>query len=524
MVKKIVYHQYAKQTLEKGIEILFRVIRLTLGPKGKNVVLGSKLGVPQIVNNGMMIAREIELSNKLENTGVALIRQVALKTNDVVGDGATTAVILAHGIIRKGIQSVAAGYNPVAIQKGIEKSVNFMVSKIFEYSRPVRSIQDIVNIASVAAGNDAEAGNIIARAIEKVGIEGIISLDESPSLITSLEVVEGLSFNKGFISPYFITDDKGMVISQDYPYILLIDKKITKVQRELIYVLEQVAKTGRPLLIIAEDIEKEVLSTLLLNKLKGIVNVVAVRAPGFADKRRLFLEDLAILTGAQVVSDDKGIKLENLSLDIMGSAKSVKVSKTCTTITSDSNKSAVDLRCSQIRQQIRLSGNVYEREKLEERLSRLSSRVAIIKIGAMTETEMYDKKSRLEDAINSVRSAIEEGIIPGGGATLVHLSQEMLSWSYEFLSSEELIGARVLDHALCMPLCTIVDNTGLNGLIVMNHIKDKPFEIGYDANKSMVVNMYSSGIIDSAKIIRVALQNAASIASVIITTECLIVE
>lgn len=524
MVKKIVYYRYAKQALEKGIEILFRVIKLTLGPNGKSVVFGFKSGVTKIVSNGRIIAREIELSNVIENTGVALIRQAALKTNDIVGDGVTTSIILAREIIKRGVQSVAIGYNPVAIKKGIEKSVDFIVSKILEYSRPVQSLQDVVNIASVAAGNDLELGYIIARAIEVVGIEGVISLDETLSSVTSLEVVEGLSFNKGFISPYFIADSQSTVISQDHPYILLIDKKIKKVQRELIFILEQVAKTGRPLLIVAEDIDKEALSTLLLNKLKNIVNVVAVRAPGFADRRRLFLEDLAVLTGSQVVSDNTGIQLDNFSLDMMGSAKNVKVSKTCTTIMSDNNQLAVTLRCSQIRQQIQLSNNVYEIEKLEERLLRLSSRIAVVKIGAMTETEMYEKKLRLEDAISAARSAIQEGIIPGGGATLVHLSQEMHQWSHKFLSVDELRGSMALEQALCMPLCTIVDNIGLNGVMVFNHIKDKPFEMGYDVNKRMIVNMYNSGIVDSAKITRVALQNGASIASVIITTECLIVE
>lgn len=524
MIKKVVYHDKARKALEKGIDILSQAIGVTLGPKGKNVVLGCKLGLPQIINDGATIAKEIELSDSLENTGVALIRQAALKTNDVAGDGTTTSIVLAHAIIKKGMKSIAAGSNPLVLKKGIEQAVKFIVNKLSEYSRPVQNIDDIIKIASISSGNDLEVGSIVACAIEKVGREGVISFEESQSVGFALEVTEGIRFNKGFISPYFLNDLSSIEIFQDNPYILLTDRKISVVQKELIPMLEQVSKTNRPLLIIAEDVEKEALATLILNKLKGIVNVVAVRAPGFADRRKVFLEDLAILTGGQVISEDMGLSLEEVSLNMMGSAKHVTISKSYTTIIAHDNKNAVELHCSNIRQQIETINNSYEKEKLQERLSKLSCGVAVIKLGAATDVEIKDKRLRLEDAINATKAAIEEGIIPGGGATLVHLSQEMSIWANEFLSSEELVGALIVEQALCMPLLKIVQNTGLNGLVILEKIKKACFEIGYDANNGTIADMYTSGIIDPTKVTRSALQNAASIASIIMTTECIIVD
>nr|QJF58243.1 60 kDa chaperonin [Corallina officinalis]QJF58442.1 60 kDa chaperonin [Corallina officinalis]QJF58641.1 60 kDa chaperonin [Corallina officinalis]QJF58840.1 60 kDa chaperonin [Corallina officinalis] len=524
MSKEILYHNNARKALEKGMDVLSEAVGVTLGPKGRNVVLERKFGTPQIVNDGVTIAKEIELKNQIENTGVALIRQAASKTNDVAGDGTTTAIVLAHAIVKQGMQNVAVGLNPIIIKKGIEKAVNFVVNKIAEYARPVQDIHNIIDIASISAGNDLEVGNMIAEAIEKVGREGVISLEEGQSTCTYLEITEGMRFEKGFISSYFITNAAKMEISQENPYILLTDKKITLVHQELIPILEKVAKTGRSLLIIAEDIEKEALATLILNKLRGIVNVVAVRAPGFADRRKDFLDDLGVLVGGKVISSELGLSLEDISLEVMGSARRVVVTKDSTTIIADGNKQNVRVRCSEIRKQMEISNNNYEKEKLQERLSKLSGGVALIKLGSATETEMKNKKLRLEDAINATKAAIEEGIVPGGGATFVHLSQELSTWANNHLVSEELAGALIVQRALSMPLSKIVQNTGSNGSVIVEKVKNTDFAMGYDANKNEIVEMYSAGIIDPAKVARSALQNAASIASMILTTECLIVD
>nr|YP_010471025.1 60 kDa chaperonin [Synarthrophyton patena]UVF62854.1 60 kDa chaperonin [Synarthrophyton patena] len=524
MSKQILYQDHARKALEKGMHVLTEAVAVTLGPKGRNVVLERKFGPPQIVNDGVTIAKEIELYDQIENAGVALIRQAASKTNDVAGDGTTTATVLAHAMIKEGLKSIAAGSNPVLINRGIARAVTFIVAKIAEYSRPVKDIKDIVHVASISAGNDLNVGYMIAEAIEKVGREGIISLEESQSTNTYLEISEGMRFDKGFISPYFITDISKMHIVQDNPYILLTDRKITLVQQELLPILEQVAKTGKPLLIISEDIEKEALATIIINKLRGIIDIVAVRAPGFGDRRKAFLEDLAILTGAQVISGELGFNLDTISLNMIGTARRVCISKDSTTIISNQNEESVRLRCNQIRRQIEASNNNYEKEKLQERLSKLSGGVAIIKLGAVTETEMKNKKLRFEDAINATKAAIEEGIVPGGGSMFVHLAQNLSIWSNKYLSDEELIGSMIVEKALCSPLCTIVKNTGLNGSVMVEKIKRIPFEMGYDANKGSIIDMYFAGIIDPAKVTRSALQNAASIASMILTTECIVID
>nr|YP_010728892.1 chaperonin GroEL [Lithothamnion corallioides]WEA76984.1 chaperonin GroEL [Lithothamnion corallioides] len=524
MSKQILYQDDARKALEKGMDILVEAVSVTLGPKGRNVVLERKFGPPQIVNDGVTIAKEIELDNQIENTGVALIRQAASKTNDVAGDGTTTATVLAHSIVKEGLKNVAAGANPILIKKGIAKAVQFIVAKIAEYSRPVKDIKDIIHVASISAGNDLSIGNMIAEAIEKVGREGVISLEEGQSTRTYLEINEGMRFDKGFISPYFVTDVSKMSIVQDNPYILLTDRKITLVQQELVPILEQVAKTGRPLLIVAEDIEKEALATIIVNKLRGIINVVAVRAPGFGDRRKAFLEDLAILTGAQVISSEVGLNLDSISLEVMGTARRASISKDNTTIIANQNEELVRLRCEQIRKQIEASNNNYEKEKLQERLSKLSGGVAVIKLGAATETEMKNKKLRLEDAINATKAAIEEGIVPGGGSILVHLAHDLSSWSKKYLYGEELVGAIIVEKALSSPLSTIVQNIGSNGPVMVEKIKKQSFPMGYDANKNNIVDMYSVGVIDPAKVTRSALQNAASIASMILTTECIIID
>lgn len=523
MTKKILFNDEARKILEQGIDTLAKAVSLTLGPGGKNVLLERKFGAPQIINDGVTIAKEIELSDPIENIGVSLIRQAALKTNDVVGDGTTTATVLAYAIFKQGMKSIISGINPILMKKGIEKAIKFLVEKISEYSRPVKDLKDIVHIATISSGNDLEVGNMIAKAIEEVGREGIIYLEEGKLTKTYLEIAEGIRFDKGFISPYLILDKSTTEIIQNNPYLLLTDQKITLVKQELMPILEQVAKTGRALLIIAEDIDKEALATLVLNNIKGLINVAAVRAPGFGDRRKAFLDDLALLTGAQVISKDLGLGFESLSLDVMGSARKITIHKDHTTIITYPNKKLVELRCNQIRKQIEASNNNYEKEKLQERLSKLVGGVAIIKLGAFTEIEMKEKKLRLEDAINATKAAIEEGIVPGGGCTLVHLSQELDLWSNQYLSGEELIGALIVRNALCLPLSNIVKNIGANGPFVVEKVRQDNFAMGYDANRDSIVNMYLTGIIDPAKVTRLALQNAASIASMILTTECMII-
>nr|YP_009394440.1 60-kDa chaperonin [Leptosiphonia brodiei]ARW63002.1 60-kDa chaperonin [Leptosiphonia brodiei] len=524
MNKIILYQDDARKALEKGMDILSEAVSITLGPKGRNVVLEKKYGSPQIINDGVTIAKEIELSDSIENTGVSLIRQAASKTNDVAGDGTTTATVLAYAIVKQGLKNVAAGSNPIVLKKGINKAVKFVTQKISQYSRPIDSSRDISQVASISAGNDKHIGKIISEAIQKVGKEGIISIEEGQSTETFLDIKEGMKFEKGFISPYFITDTSRMEVVQENSYILLTDKKITLIQEELLPVLEQVAKTGRSLLIIAEDIEKEALATIVVNKLRGIINVAAVRAPGFGDRRKFLLEDIAILTSGNLISEDTGLTLNKISLSDLGFAKKIQILKDSTTIIADSNEDAVNSRCDEIRKQISVSTNTYEKEKLQERLAKLSSGVAVIKVGAATETEMKDKKLRLEDAINATKAAVEEGIVPGGGSTYVHLSKALDTWSEKNLVDEELIGALIVQKALLLPLIRIATNAGLNGAVTVEKVSQGSFPLGYDINSNSLVDMYDTGIIDPAKVTRSALQNAASIASMILTTECIIVD
>nr|ARW63823.1 60-kDa chaperonin [Chondria sp. (in: red algae)] len=524
MSKNILYYEDARRALEKGMDTLAEAVSITLGPKGRNVVLEKKFGSPQIINDGVTIAKEIELQDGIENTGVALIRQAASKTNDVAGDGTTTATVLAHAIVKQGLKNVAAGSNPMILKRGIDKAVMFMVQKIREYSRPINNANDIMQVASISAGNDIQIGEMITQAIQKVGREGIISLEEGQSTDTELEIKEGMKFDKGFISPYFVTDSYKMEVVQENSYVLLTDKKITLIQQELLPILEQVAKTGKPLLVIAEDIEKEALATMIVNKLRGIVNVVAVRAPGFGDRRKALLEDIAVLTSAQVITEDTGFTLDKVSLDQLGIAKKVQVSKDITTIIANSDQDLVTSRCWQIRKQIEVSTSMYEKEKLQERLAKLSSGVAVIKVGAVTETQMKEKKLRLEDAINATKAAIEEGIVPGGGSTYIHLSKDLKEWATKQLVGEELIGALIVYNSLLYPLIKISENAGINGPLVVEKVQQSNFPIGYDVNQNILIDMYKSGIIDPAKVTRSALQNAASIASMILTTECIVVE
>jgi len=524
MAKKILYQDNARRALERGMEIMVEAVSVTLGPKGRNVVLEKLYGSPQIVNDGVTIAKEINLKDHIENTGVSLIRQAAAKTNDVAGDGTTTATVLAYAMVKEGLKNVAAGANPISIKLGMEKATQYLVTQINEFAQPVEDIQSIKQVASISAGNDNIIGSLIADALDKVGKEGVISLEEGKGISTELEITEGMKLEKGFISPYFITNTDKMEVSYENPLILLTDKKITLVQQDLLPILEQVTKTKRPLLIIAENVEKEALATLILNKLRGIVNVVAIRAPGFGELRKQILEDIAVLTNGTVITQDAGLTLDNIQLNLFGQARRIIVNKDNTTIVANETEKDIKLRCEQLRKQINLAETSYEKEKLQDRIAKLSGGVAVLKVGAITETEMKDKKLRLEDAINATRAAVEEGIVPGGGATLTHLSENLVTWAKNNLKEDELVGAIIISRAIVAPLKRIAENAGVNGAVIVEQVKQKDFEMGYNAAKNTFGNMYDMGIVDPAKVTRSGLQNATSIASMILTTECIIVD
>ena len=523
MAKRIIYNENARRALEKGIDILAESVAVTLGPKGRNVVLEKKFGAPQIINDGVTIAKEIELEDHIENTGVALIRQAASKTNDAAGDGTTTATVLAHAMVKAGLRNVAAGANAITLKKGIDKASDFLVSKIKEQAKPIADSGAIAQVGTISAGNDEEVGQMIADAMDKVGKEGVISLEEGKSMETELEVTEGMRFDKGYISPYFATDTERMEAVLDEPYILLTDKKIGLVQ-DLVPVLEQIARTGKPLMIIAEDIEKEALATLVVNRLRGVLNVAAVKAPGFGDRRKAMLEDMAVLTNGQLITEDAGLKLENAKLEMLGTARRVTINKDTTTIVAEGNEAAVGARCEQIKKQMDETDSTYDKEKLQERLAKLAGGVAVVKVGAATETEMKDKKLRLEDAINATKAAVEEGIVPGGGTTLAHLAPSLEEWANGNLSGEELIGANIVAAALTAPLMRIAENAGANGAVVAENVKSRAISEGYNAATGDYVDMLAAGIVDPAKVTRSGLQNAASIAGMVLTTECIVAD
>ncbi|MBD2691464.1 chaperonin GroEL [Anabaena catenula] len=523
MAKRIIYNENARRALERGIDILAEAVAVTLGPKGRNVVLEKKFGAPQIVNDGVTIAKEIELEDHIENTGVALIRQAASKTNDAAGDGTTTATVLAHAIVKEGLRNVAAGANAILLKRGIDKASAFLVERIAEHARPVEDSKAIAQVAAISAGNDEEVGSMIAQAMDKVGKEGVISLEEGKSMTTELEITEGMRFDKGYISPYFATDAERMETVFDEPYILLTDKKIALVQ-DLVPVLEQVARSGRPLVIIAEDIEKEALATLVVNRLRGVLNVAAVKAPGFGDRRKAMLEDIAVLTGGLLITEDAGLKLDTTKLDSLGKARRITITKDSTTIVAEGNEAPVKARCEQIRRQMEETESSYDKEKLQERLAKLSGGVAVVKVGAATETEMKDKKLRLEDAINATKAAVEEGIVPGGGTTLAHLAPQLEEWAKANLKDEELTGALIVARALPAPLKRIAENAGQNGAVIAERVKEKDFNVGFNAATNEFVDMLEAGIVDPAKVTRSALQNAASIAGMVLTTECIVVD
>ena len=502
MSKKILYQDNARKALEKGMKIMVEAVAVTLGPRGRNVVLEKQYGSPQIVNDGVTIAKEIELEDPVENTGVSLIRQAASKTNDVAGDGTTTSTVLAYAIVQEGMKNVAAGANPITLKIGIEKATRYIIEQINEFAQPIENID----------------------ALEKVGRDGIISLEEGKSTFTELEVTEGMRFEKGFVSPYFVNRPEKMEVVLENPYVLVTDKKITQVKQELIPILEQITPTNRSFVIIADDYDKEVLATLVLNKLRGIANLAAVRAPWFGQTRKSILEDICILTNGQLITEDAGFSLKNTTLELLGEARRVIITKDSTTIINEGTEAQVRVQCENLRKQMSLADDAYEKEKLQDRIAKLSGGVAVLKVGALTETEMKEKKLRLEDAINATRAAIEEGIVPGGGATFAHLSENLKNWAKNNLNEEELLGALIIARAIETPLKRIVENGGKNGALVINTLQEQDFEIGYDAFDETFGNMYEKGIIDPAKVSRTTLQNASSIASMILTTECLVVK
>jgi chaperonin GroEL len=523
MAKSIIYNDEARRALERGIDLLAEAVAITLGPKGRNVVLEKKFGAPQIVNDGVTIAKEIELEDHIENTGVSLLRQAASKTNDVAGDGTTTATVLAHAMIKEGLRNVAAGANPIALKRGIDKATEFLVAEIAKQAKQVEDSKSIAQVGTISAGNDEEVGKMIADAMDKVGKEGVISLEEGKSMTTELEITEGMRFDKGYISPYFVTDTERMETVLEEPFILITDKKITLVQ-DLVPVLEQVARQGKPLLIIAEDIEKEALATLVVNRLRGVLNVAAIKAPGFGDRRKQMLEDIAVLTGGKLITEDAGLKLESTKIEMLGKARRINITKDNTTIVAEGNEAEVKARCEQIRRQIDETDSSYDKEKLQERLAKLAGGVAVVKVGAATETEMKDRKLRLEDAINATKAAVEEGIVPGGGTTLAHLAPQLEAWANANLKDEGLTGATIVARALIAPLKRIAENAGQNGAVIAERVKEKEFSVGYNAATNEFVDMFQAGIVDPAKVTRSALQNAASIAGMVLTTECVVVD
>ena len=522
MAKDIKFSSDARAGLEAGIDKLANAVKVTLGPKGRNVVLDKAYGAPTITNDGVTIAQDIELEDRFENMGAQLVKEVATKTNDVAGDGTTTATVLAHAIIKEGLKNLAAGANPVVLQKGLKKATDEVVDFIKENSREVEDKQAIENVGTISSA-DPEIGKFIADAMEKVGNDGVITVEESKTTSTYLDVVEGMQFDKGYLSPYMATDNEKMVADLDDPYILLTDKKISNIQ-EILPLLEEVVQSAKPLLIIADDVDGEALTTLILNKLRGTFNVVAVKAPGYGDRRKAMLEDIAILTGAKVVSEDLGMDLKDTSLDMLGSAKKVKVDKDNTTIVEGKgDKTALEERVSVIRQQLDAEDSEYEKEKLQERVAKLAGGVAVINVGAATETEMQEKKYRIEDALSATRAAVEEGIVAGGGVVLIGAIEKVAKLE-DSLKGDEKTGAVIIKKALEAPLRQIVENAGMDGSVIVEKVKQSAKDEGYDAYNDEYVNMFEKGIVEPTKVTRSALQNAVSVAGMILTTEAAVAD
>ena len=520
MAKELKYGTEARAALEAGVDKLADTVRVTLGPKGRNVVLDKSFGAPLITNDGVTIAKEIELEDAFENMGAQLVKEVATKTNDVAGDGTTTATVLAQAMIKEGMKNLEAGANPIVLRRGMKKATEKAIESIAAMSQKVNGKDQIAKVAAISAG-DEEVGNLVADAMEKVSNDGVITIEESKTMQTELDLVEGMQFDRGYISAYMATDMDKMEAVLDDPYILITDKKISNIQ-EILPLLEQVVQSGARLLIIAEDIEGEALTTLIVNKLRGTFNVVAVKAPGYGDRRKAMLEDIAILTGGQVISEEVGLELKETTMDQLGRAKSVKVQKENTIIVDgEGNKDAISARIAQIRTQIEETTSEFDKEKLQERLAKLAGGVAVIRVGAATETEMKESKLRMEDALNSTRAAVEEGIIAGGGSAYIHAAKEVAALA-EGMDGDEKTGAKVILKALESPLFYIAANAGLEGAGIINKVKESEPGVGFDATKEEYVNMVEAGILDPVKVTRSALQNATSVASTLLTTESVV--
>ena len=524
MAKQLMYNEEARRNLLQGVEKLSKAVKVTLGPKGRNVLLDKKFGAPTVTKDGVSVAKEIELEDPFENMGAQLLKEVATKTNDIAGDGTTTATVLAYSIIKEGLKSIAAGLSPMGIKKGIDRAVEVSVEEIKKTAKDIKDKAEISQVASISANNDMEIGEEIANAMDKVGKDGVITVEESKTIETSTDFVEGMQFDRGYISPYFCTNRDTMIAVLDNHYILIYDKKVSSM-KDLLPILEKVAQSGKPILIIAEDVEGEALATLVVNNLRGTLSAVAVKAPGFGDRRKAMLEDIAILTGGQVISEELGLKLESTDLSQLGKAKSIKVEKENTTIINGEGKASdIKDRIGQIKAQIEETTSDYDREKLQERLAKLAGGVAVINVGAPTETELKEKKHRVEDALSATRAAIEEGIIPGGGVTLIQAVHALEKFDVANLSDDEKVGFRIVRRALEEPIRQIAENAGLDGSIIAERAKNEKKGIGFDAAKMEWTDMIKAGIIDPAKVTRSALQNAASIASLLLTTECAITD
>src|ERR1051325_7087377 len=523
MSKQLQFKEEARAALLRGVNVLAHAVKVTLGPKGRNVVIDKKFGSPTITKDGVTVAKEIELKDHFENMGAQMLKEVASKTSDIAGDGTTTATVLAQAIFRAGLKNVTAGANPTALQRGIERSVEKVVQELQKLSKSTKDKKEIAQVATIAANNDATVGSLIAEAMEKVGKDGVVTVEEAKGMDTTLEVVEGMQFDRGYLSPYFVTDAERMEAVLEDCLILISEKKLS-VMKDMLPLLEQVAQSGKPLLIVAEDVEGEGLATLVVNKLRGTLSACAVKAPGFGDRRKAMLEDIALLTAGKAITEDLGIKLENLKLEDLGRAKKVVVTKDNTTLIDGAGKSAsIEGRIKQIRTQIEETTSDYDREKLQERLAKLAGGVAVIKVGAATETAMKEKKARVEDALNATRAAVEEGIVPGGGVALLRCSKAVDT--LKKLEGDERVGAMIVKRALEEPIRQIVENAGLEGSVIVEKVKAETVPTrGYDAESMEYVDMIQAGIIDPAKVERVALQNAASIASLLLTTEALITD
>ncbi|EOJ7848289.1 chaperonin GroEL [Campylobacter coli] len=521
MAKEIIFSDKARNKLYEGVKKLNDAVKVTMGPRGRNVLIQKSFGAPSITKDGVSVAKEVELKDSLENMGASLVREVASKTADQAGDGTTTATVLAHAIFKEGLRNITAGANPIEVKRGMDKACEAIVAELKKLSREVKDKKEIAQVATISANSDEKIGNLIADAMEKVGKDGVITVEEAKSINDELNVVEGMQFDRGYLSPYFITNAEKMTVELSNPYILLFDKKIANL-KDLLPVLEQIQKTGKPLLIIAEDIEGEALATLVVNKLRGVLNISAVKAPGFGDRRKAMLEDIAILTGGEVISEELGRTLESATIQDLGQASSVIIDKDNTTIVNGAGEKAnIDARVNQIKAQIAETSSDYDREKLQERLAKLSGGVAVIKVGAATETEMKEKKDRVDDALSATKAAVEEGIVIGGGAALIKAKAKINL----DLKGDEAIGAAIVERALRAPLRQIAENAGFDAGVVVNSVENaKDENTGFDAAKGEYVNMLESGIIDPVKVERVALLNAVSVASMLLTTEATISE